>query len=260
MAFMYLNQNKNKYLSILFFLFLTRNSICASQLDKDPSLRFLGKLASSHFSMKHIHDISYEKSKLTFNIGIRTNVTSKSDFDKNISSSVKSIVNSLVDSIGSVRSNFIEASIGNFKGFSLHFQTIPMLSFKNYTFTNMGVGLQWSYLDVIFEKLPFSAALKGYVNKTDISDSDEALGYRSTMLGFVHLLGKEWTYFSMFFGLGYAKTDASIKMQKETPNISLGGFHANVSAMFNYKYLRVGSEFSLIDDIKMISFKLAMVI
>lgn len=152
---MCLNQNKNSYLSIVLFLFFSRSALCTSQLDKNHSLRFLGKVASSHFSMKNIHDIGYEKDKLTFNIGVRTNVTNKSDFDKNISSSAKGIISSLVDSLGSIRSNFIEASIGNFKGFSVHFQTIPMLSFKNYTFTNMGVGLQWSYLDVVLKNYHF---------------------------------------------------------------------------------------------------------
>lgn len=257
---MVLNQSKKKYFIVFCFFFVAKGAFGNEQLNKDPSMIFLSKVAASHFSMKHIHDIGYKEDKLTFDIGVRMNMSSKSELDKNVSSSVKGLVDSLVDSLGSIRSNFIEASVGRYKGLSFHFQTIPMLKFQSFTFTNMGFGVQWSYLDVIFEKMPISAAIKTYMNKTDIDDTEETLGYSSTMLGVVHLIGKEWKYFSLFWGLGYAKTDTSIQMKDVSPQVSLGGFHTNVSALFKYKYLRLGSEFSLIDNIKMISFKMAMVI
>ena len=256
------NVTANRILILFISFFYTSNVY--SNLEDNESLRFLSKVASSHFSMKHIGEIAYLEDKLSLDLGLRLNVSSKSEVNENLTGIFSDNLSEFTDSLSSIRSNFIEATVGNYKGLSFHFQTIPMITYKDFTFTNMGVGVQWSYLDFVFEKIPFSSAIKIYLNKTSITHPDDIMTYGSNMLGIVHLMGKQWKYFSAYAGVGYAKTDASFAIgsgkNAAEANTRIAGFHSNLSFVFTYEFLRLGAELSLIDDIKMVSFKTSLVI
>lgn len=258
---MFLKVNKVYYLKKIFVVLLAFNSSQVfSALENDASIRFIAKVIASHFTMKNIGTISYDKDKLTLDLGLRVNFSGKKEISDNLPKSITEIdgLVSFLDSLTMIRSNFIEGYFGNYKGLSLHFQIMPMLKYETYTFSHFGFGIQWSYLDVIFDEIPFSAAIKGYTTKTSIIEKSNLIAYGSDMIGVIHLIGKEWKLFSLYMGYGFAKTDTEIDINagsKINSQPKIAGFHSSLSFIFNYSFMRVGAEFSWIDEIKIASIK-----